>query len=174
MNIYLLGYMGCGKTRTGRRLSAYAGRPFTDLDALFEQRHGLSIADYFQQHSEAAFRQEERQLLHETGRLKGHIIALGGGTPCFADNMAWIKGHGVSLYLEMNERMLFQRLSRSHKHRPLLAGMDPDQLLEQICRQLPQREPYYRQADVTWPGLDVELPPLWQRLQTLLPTNASE
>ena len=174
MNIYLMGYMGCGKTRTGRRLSAYAGRPFTDLDTLFETSHGITIADYFQHHSESEFRQEEQQLLHGTASLNNNIIALGGGTPCFADNMEWIKGHGISVFLEMNALMLFQRLRRSHKVRPLIAGMDDGRLLDHIGRQLPQREPYYRQADLTWPGFDVEIPPLWQRLQTLLLTNTPE
>jgi shikimate kinase len=174
MNIYLIGYMGCGKTKTGRRLAAHAGCPFTDLDNLFESRFGITIQDYFNRHPEEAFRKEERLLLHETAALEGHIIALGGGTPCFEDNMDWIKRHGVSVYLEMNELMLFQRLRCSHKIRPLLAGLDDDQLLDHICRQLPQRERYYRQADVAWPGLNVEIPPLWQRLQTFQQPRISE
>ena len=108
MNIYLMGYMGCGKTRAGRRLAAHSQRPFTDLDTLFEKRLGTSIPEYFRQHSEESFRQEERQMLHETAGLDNNIIALGGGTPCFEDNIDWIKSHGISVYLKMNELALCQ------------------------------------------------------------------
>lgn len=174
MNIYLMGYMGCGKTRAGRHLAAHSRRPFTDLDTLFETRLGTSIPEYFRHHSEEAFRQEERKMLHETAGLDNNIIALGGGTPCFEDNIDWIKSHGISVYLKMNELALFHRLSRSHKIRPLIAGMDANRLLEHICRQLPQRETYYSQADLTWPGTNVEIPALWQRLQELLQTKESE
>ena len=174
MNIYLMGYMGCGKTRTGRRLAAPAGWPFADLDTLFETRFGTTIHDYFNRHSEEDFRQEECHLLHDTAGLERHIIALGGGTPCYGDNMAWINKHGISVYLKMDALALFHRLSHSNKIRPLIAGLDADRLLDRIGTQLPQREPYYMQADLTWPGLNVEIPPLWQQLQTILQTKASE
>lgn len=174
MNIYLLGYMGCGKTKTGRRLAAYAGLPFTDLDRLFENRCGIAIADYFAQHSEEEFRKAEAQLLRETALADNRIVALGGGTPCFGDNMEWLKGHGFTVYLKMNETALLNNLCRSRKRRPLLEGLDREGTAAKIREQLPQREQYYRQADLTCPIPPTEIPQLWETIQKQIQSKKSD
>lgn len=161
--------MGCGKSKTGRRLAAHARLPFTDLDQLFETRTGTQIDDFFSRYSEADFRRIEAELLHETATNTDTVISLGGGTPCFGDNMEWIQKHGFSVYLKMNELSLLQRLCSSPKKRPLLAGLSADEMLERICKQLTQRETFYLQADLLYSGINVDIPSLWDKIQQALP-----
>lgn len=168
MNIYLLGYMGCGKSKTGRRLASHIQRPFLDLDSLLETRTGLRIDEFFARRSETEFRRAEAELLRETADGTDRIVSLGGGTPCFGDNMAWIKAHGFSVYLKMNELSLLQRLCSSPKKRPLLAGLSADGMLERICSQLPRREVFYLQADLVYSGINVDIDALWDSIRQAL------
>lgn len=168
MNIYLLGYMGCGKSKTGRRLASHIQRPFLDLDSLFESSAGMRIDDFFARYSEAEFRRMEAELLRKTADGTDTVVSLGGGTPCFGDNMEWIRSHGFSVYLKMNELSLLQRLCSSPKKRPLLAGLSADGMLERICSQLPQRETFYLQADLVYSGINVDIPALWERMRPAL------
>ena len=165
MNIYLMGYMGCGKTRTGRELAAHSGRGFLDLDTLFEETYHTRIPDFFRQYGEAAFREKESALLKKTAKRKRCIIALGGGTPCFNGNMDWLKSHGFSVYLQLSVESLTQRLQKQEKQkRPLLSGLSADEVRNHILNHLKERENYYLQADCIWPGENVSVPELWQCL----------
>ena len=164
MNIYLLGYMGCGKTSTAKRLASYSQRNFVDLDDCFEAAHG-AIGEYFKKQGETAFREAERQLLHECGQLTDSIIALGGGTPCFGDNMDWLLRHGFTVYLKMNELALLQRLSNTRKKRPLLANLTDGEMLSFIGEQLKQRAPFYERAHLSYPGINVKTAELWREIE---------
>lgn len=173
MNIYLLGYMGCGKTRTGQALAACSGRSFLDLDTLFEERMQTRIPDFFNRFGEAVFREKESELMKETAQYSRCIVALGGGTPCFADNMTWIRNHGYSVYLQMDAGRLAQRLQQpEERQRPLLSGIKPEELYTHIRNHLKEREAYYLQADCTWPGGQVSATALWEHLS--LPVAARE
>jgi shikimate kinase len=154
MKIYLIGFMGCGKTTVGKRLAAHCGYSFVDTDNLFEAKHNRSIESYFEQYGEDCFRQEETLLLRETLSLENTVIATGGGTPCFYDNMDWMLSHGVCIYLEMPPKALFNRLKNSKSERPLLQSGN---LLENIQTLLPKREQFYKRANITVSGLDVEI-----------------
>ena len=101
MLLFLLGFMGSGKTTIGKKLANILHYAFIDLDAAFEQRHSISISDYFQRYGEAQFRNEEQQLLHSTLHLQDTIISLGGGTPCHFDNLQQIKQAGFTIYLKL-------------------------------------------------------------------------
>ena len=157
MKIYLIGFMGSGKSTVGKRLAAHCGDAFVDTDKLFETKHNCSIERYFKQFGEDLFRKEEASLLRETASLENTVIAAGGGTPCFCDNMDWISSHGICIYLEMPPKALYNRLINSKLERPLLRTHCNVSLLEKIQNLLSQREQYYKKANITISGLDVEI-----------------
>ena len=148
MKIYLIGYMGSGKSRLGRQLSARLGYNFIDLDDLFEERFKISILDFFKKYREEDFRKVEQELLLETLNYNEIVISTGGGTPCFFDNMKLIKKNGISIYLKMDTGMLISRLKTVKKQRPLLKGKTNEELERFIRDQVAEREFYYNQADL--------------------------
>ena len=154
MKIYLLGFMGCGKTTVGKRLASHCGFSFVDTDKLFEIKHNCAIEHYMKQYGEDLFRTEETLVLRDTLLLENTVVAVGGGTPCFHENMDWMLSHGICVYLEMPAKALFNRLKNSQSSRPLLQSPS---LLETIQTLLSQREPYYQKANITVPGLNVDI-----------------
>ena len=149
MKIYLIGYMASGKTRLGKELSSRTGYPFVDLDDLFEERYRITVYDFFERYNEESFRKIEKELLTETLTYPDSIIATGGGTPCFFDNMDVIKKNGISIYLKMDPVSLVNRLTLVKKKRPLLRDKTPGELESYIRIKLTEREIYYTQADYT-------------------------
>ncbi len=146
--IYLIGFMGSGKSFTGRRLAEALGLPFLDLDDYLEERAGRTIYRLFEEEGEAAFREMEAAALRATERFSAAVIACGGGTPCFGDNMEWMNAHGMTIYLETPAALLVDRLLGEMDHRPLLRGLDRAGLRRYIEEKLEQRAPYYRRASV--------------------------
>lgn len=146
MRVFLIGYMGCGKTTMGKSISEFLSIPFMDLDQDFETRYKITIADFFLKYGEVAFRRIEQKLLHEYMASGDMVISTGGGTPCFFDNMDQMLKHGITVYLEMSPVELEERLAVSIHKRPLL-HLKPDEiLLDYITQHLSQREVFYRQA----------------------------
>jgi shikimate kinase len=141
--VFLLGFMGCGKTYWGSRVAAHLQLPFYDMDALIEARHATSIAAIFEQFGEAAFRGIEQEVLHGCGGLGACIIAAGGGTPCFFDNMDWMNRVGYTIYLETPAAVLAERLKDDYERRPLLANKGAGELETFISHLLTVRAPYY-------------------------------
>jgi len=148
MCIYLIGFMGSGKTTLGQALAKEMGWSFLDLDDRIEELAGKSIPSIFREESEKAFRILEQQALHSTGELSNAVIATGGGTPCHFDNFDWIKTHGISVYLKASPTLLTQRLMAQQKHRPLLDNLSEEELSAYIHKMLEQRARYYQQADI--------------------------
>ena len=141
--------MASGKTQIGKELSALTGYQFIDTDELFEERYKISILDFFERYNEDSFRKIEKDLLLETLKYEDAIIATGGGTPCFFDNMDLIKKNGISIYLKMDLISLVGRLSVVRKKRPLLKNKTPLELESFIRTQLAERELFYNQANFT-------------------------
>lgn len=150
--IYIIGYMGCGKTTFGRALAAAKGWRFIDLDHAIEQRHNATVSEIFSRHGEEGFRRIEREMLHETAGTEDCIVACGGGTPCFFDNIDFMNTHGTTLWLRTTPGTLFARLIRKREKRPLLAGKSDDEIRLTIDSQLEAREPYYARARHSWQG----------------------
>ena len=146
MRIFLVGYMGSGKTRTGKKLAALTGYSFTDIDEMIEERYRISISDFFEKYGEESFRKIERAILIETLDIPDLIIATGGGTPCFFDNMELIRNSGISFYLRMDPLTLVKRLSMIRKKRPLLKEKSDSELETFVSKQLEAREAFYNRA----------------------------
>jgi shikimate kinase len=149
MNIFLLGYMGSGKTTIGKRLARYCNLTFVDMDTLFEFTYKLTISDFFEKYNEQAFRIIESKLLIEVSIRDNQIIATGGGTPCFYENMNMILTSGKSIYLKASPIVLTRRILSNQTKRPLVSGLDETQLLAKIIKQLTEREQFYSKADYT-------------------------
>lgn len=144
MRIYLIGFMGSGKSYTGRRLAEYLGYPFADLDALIESREGKSISLIFEQDGEEHFRAIEADVLRATQALSTAIIACGGGTPCYHDNMQWMNDQGMTVFLDVPENILLERLEREADHRPVL--QTGTSIRAVIQSKLSERRSFYEQA----------------------------
>jgi len=158
MRIYITGYMGSGKSTIGKKLATKLGLLFIDLDQLIENKYRITIPDIFNRYDEDAFRLVEHNTLLETFTFDNAVISTGGGTPCFYNNMDMINQHGLSVYIRMNEKSLYDRLINSKKKRPLLADKTPKQVMGHISKQLAERESYYLQSKliVKWESMDIK------------------
>ena len=145
-NIFLLGYMGSGKSTMGKELAMALHKDFIDLDRVIEIGEKTTIADIFELKGEEYFRKIERIYLLQIARNDNSIIALGGGTPCYFDNMDIINANGLSVYLKVPAFILQQRLQDEKSLRPLINGMDEFELYEFIQQQIGERERYYLKA----------------------------
>ncbi len=146
MRIYLLGFMGSGKSSLGKRLAKKLDCLFVDLDDEVKRLAGRPIDEIFMMFGEDYFRQLEQQALHKTLLLNRAVIATGGGTPCFFDNMAFINNHGTSVYLRMSPGSLASRLTNAQKKRPLIQNLSQANLPAFIESKLKEREVYYMQS----------------------------
>jgi shikimate kinase len=145
--VFLIGFMGVGKTTIGKRLAAQLEVEFIDTDQRLEERFQCSIAEYFARHGEEAFRIKELELIISlTQQIDNAVISVGGGLPCFYDNMEIMNKSGITLYLHRPAKELFQRLKQGKQKRPLLADKSDEELLTFITETLAQREIYYLQA----------------------------
>jgi shikimate kinase len=157
MRIYLIGYMASGKSNLGRQLASKLGYDFVDLDYLFEERFRISVLDFFEKYDESAFRNIEQSLLVETMTMDNIVISTGGGTPCYFDNMQFIKSSGISVYLLWEVPALVSRLKMVKRKRPMLKDIPPDQLESSVSVHLAEREFFYRQADFTIRGFNLDM-----------------
>ena len=148
--IFLIGYMGCGKSTMGRAVSALTGVPFIDLDNYIEQRFHLTVKEIFAQRGEDGFRDVERRMLQEVADFEDVIVACGGGTPCFFDNMEYMNTHGTTVFLNTPIDRLHSRLMRGRHKRPLIADKDDEELMTFIKEALAKRMEHYSKAQITF------------------------
>ena len=155
--VFLIGFMGSGKTTWGKKLANALSVPFIDLDHELVNKIGMSIPEYFQLHGEVKFRELEKEMLLEQENRVG-IISTGGGTPCYFDNMDWLLNHGTVLYLKHSPKSLFNRLSNSDiKKRPALQGLQGEALLTFIDSKLNERAIYYDRAHIVIDQINTSL-----------------
>ncbi len=150
MKFFLIGFMGSGKTYVGKRIAQELDLPFYDLDEYIEEKEGKSISDIFQSKGEDYFRQIERMCLRDFGIIGDAVIACGGGTPCFFDNLEWINTIGVSIYLQTPTKLLVERLAKKQAQRPLIAGKSKSELKSFIEEQLKKRVAFYKKATIIY------------------------
>lgn len=144
--IFLIGYMGCGKSTLGRALGRMTGMEFIDLDHYIENRFHKTIREIFADEGEARFRDIERRMLQEVSQFEDVIVACGGGTPCFGQNMELMNEAGTTVLLDTSMAKLLTRLKRGRHKRPLIAGMDDATLEAFVATNLEQRAPHYNRA----------------------------
>lgn len=140
--------MGCGKSTLGRNVAAILRMPFIDLDTFIERRFHRNVREIFAERGEEGFREIERNVLHEVGEFDDTIIACGGGTPCHFDNIDFMNAHGTTVFLVGSEERIFNRLKRGKHKRPLLAGLDDEQLRDYIRQKIDERMPFYCKAQL--------------------------
>jgi shikimate kinase len=163
--------MGSGKTTIGKQLARAMELPFIDLDEAVSAGESRSIETIFSMEGEVAFRGLERKYLKQiTDSLPSFVLSTGGGTPCFYDNMMYMKKHGVTVYLQMDVVTLVHRLVNSTTERPLLKGKGELELHDFVKRHLEERKEFYEESDVVFPAIGfnkVKLSRLLQLLSTI-------
>lgn len=155
MKIFLIGFMGCGKTTLGKKLAVKHGFELLDLDHEIERLTGDTVAGYFSVHGEDAFRKLESETLKNYSYAENCIIATGGGTPCFFDNMDWMNANGTTVYIELSAVSLAKRLEKGIAKRPLLRGLTAEGVVDFIEDKLTVRGPFYQQAKITLSGISL-------------------
>jgi shikimate kinase len=157
--------MGSGKSKSGEALAKIFKIPFLDTDVLIENKTGLSISEIFELKGEESFRKIEQEVLHSTTSFDNIIVATGGGTPCFKDNMDWMNRNGITVYLEANAGLLFHRLAVSKAGRPLIEKLNDVELMEQISGTLAIRTPFYGKADITCKAASINVKELAEKIK---------
>lgn len=156
--VFLVGFMGSGKTTWGRRLANKTARIFIDLDEEITNEAGMTIPDYFSRYGEDAFRQLESRVLKSLSLVQPAIVSTGGGTPCYFDNMAWMNKTGKTVYLYLPPKALWSRLMQTDiASRPALKGLSGIELLNDITSKLADRTPHYEQATHVIDQLSLQL-----------------
>ena len=146
MILFLIGYMGAGKTTIGRLLAKKLNCSFIDVDCFIENRYHQTIAKIFEEKGEAGFREIERRALLEISSYENVVVSTGGGLPCFFDNMEIMNRAGITIFLKDNIDELVKRLNFNKQKRPLIKEKTPEELRNFIEISLEKREPFYTQA----------------------------
>jgi shikimate kinase len=150
MKIFLIGFMGSGKTHWARLLSAKLSLAFFDLDTVIVEQEKKSVSDIFSEKGEEYFRYKETEALERIAEgQEGFILSCGGGTPCFFNNIEYMKKIGKVIWLNTSIDVLTERLLRERMSRPLIREVADGDLTRYIVRKLSERRMYYQQADVT-------------------------
>lgn len=163
--IFILGFMGCGKTTHGKKLAKKIGRSFIDLDYYIERKENKTIPEIFNSKGEHYFREIESVYLQQViSRYPSAVISLGGGTPCFNDNMNSILQSGLTVYIQMPAAALYQRLIHAAYVRPLFAGKSQEEGLRLAEKLLAERGEFYAKALLKVNGINLDTDKLLEAL----------
>lgn len=146
--IFLIGYMGAGKTTAGKELAKVLELEFIDLDHFIQARYQQTVSQLFQDVGEGEFRKIESSVLKEVGEFENVVISTGGGTPCFFDNMEYMNKAGTTVYLNAAPEALAARLNTCKEKRPLIKDKNEEELFAFVVESLEKRNPYYTQAQI--------------------------
>lgn len=146
--LFLIGYMGCGKSTLGRKLARRLGVAFVDTDALIEEREGARVTDVFRYEGEERFREIECEVLKQViADGSDAVVSTGGGLPVWCDNMSRMNAAGYTVYLRRDASQIARRLSPyGRQKRPRLRGLNDVELVDFMTRDMAAREPFYTQA----------------------------
>jgi shikimate kinase len=165
--VYITGFMGCGKTTAGKKLASAINFSFIDLDHEIERKEQRPIREIFSLSGEDYFRKVESETLHDLDIITDTIISTGGGTPCYGDNLLFMKETGVVVYLKMTPQQLKNRLGNMAGKRPLLKDLKEIELIDYITEKLKEREPFYEQATLVVDGMNPDIKLLSDRILNL-------
>ena len=156
MRIYLIGYMGCGKSTMGRALAAALNLSFIDLDTFLEEKYFRTIPQIFAEEGEAGFRKKEQKVLHEVAAFDDIVVATGGGAPCFFDNMEVMNNSGYCIFLDVDTASLVKRLVNARIERPIIKGKSAEELHHFIEEMMQKRRPFYEKAHYIIKGNEIK------------------
>lgn len=149
MRVFLIGFMGSGKTHWGKQLAAKLKIPFYDLDEVIVEKEERSVTEIFAECGEEYFRVLEKDTLESLiDDNESMVLSCGGGTPCFFNNIETMKKYGVTVWLNTHAEVILQRLMKEKSSRPLLKNIADEDMKSYIIRKLNERRMYYEQADV--------------------------
>jgi shikimate kinase len=155
--VYIIGFMGSGKSTAGKKLASLLGWKFIDLDNTIEQYTGKTIPEIFSDEGEHFFRETEANLLRNLESQSDTIISTGGGTPCYADNMDFMLETGLTIYLKLTPGQLKSRLKGSEGQRPLIRDLKGEELLGFIRKKLTERELWYERSELIIEGINLDI-----------------
>ncbi len=157
MRIFLVGFMGSGKTTIGKQLALKLNCRFLDIDHQIQEMFNLSVPEIFETFGEQRFRDTEHKLIDTMKEFESAVISTGGGLPCFLNNMELMNQSGVTIYLKTNPQILVNRLKGSQKSRPLIKEKTDGQLLEYVKVKLIEREPFYLKSKIIINSIDIKV-----------------
>lgn len=155
--VFLLGYMGCGKSTVAKKLATKLKYVFLDTDAVIESMTGKSIAQIFSEEGEDAFRILEKSVIQSLASRTNTVIATGGGAPCFHDNLSVMNKSGITVYIKMQPESLASRIIASKTDRPVLQRISNDDLPVYIHKHLSDRERFYNKAHLIVKGENLKI-----------------
>jgi shikimate kinase len=162
MHIFLIGFMGCGKSTVSKKLANKLNLKFYDLDEIIENTFSNSISEIFTNHGEKIFRLREHKVLMDfikslNSKQQSAVISTGGGTPCYHKNMELMNNNGITVYLKMPPNALFTRLIKSKANRPLLKNLEENELMHFIKNKIIEREPFYLKSKITVNAVSIDI-----------------
>lgn len=157
--------MGAGKSTLGKKLAAKMGFDFQETDAEVEKVAGMTIKEIFAQYGETHFRKTEQTVLKELFQKENIVISTGGGTPCFFNNMDLMNEQGLTIYLMLSSKALVNRLKNAKNERPLLKGIEEEEMESFISAKLAEREPFYLLSKLHLQGLDLNVNNLYEYIR---------
>lgn len=168
--IFLIGYMGCGKTTLGEELARQMGLRYIDLDDYIEAHQGMTITEIFDEMGESHFRELEADALRDVSAMTDVIVGCGGGTPCHGDNMALMNRSGLTVWLTTSPERITARLLLPDQKakRPKVATLPDEAVLSLVEKELEVRTPYYAQAQLQFDSTDIETGPATERTASRL------
>jgi len=165
MKIFLIGFMGSGKTHWGRLLSQKLGIPFFDMDAQVVSHEGKTIVDIFAENGEEYFRFLEKDVLHIiTESHESFVMACGGGSPCYFNSIEYMNNSGSTVWINTPVEIIFERLKKERKLRPLIKELSDEQLKAYINKKFADRKIYYDQAAIIIDEEPLELDKLIEKI----------
>ena len=165
MKIFLIGFMGSGKTHWGRQLSHKLGIPFFDLDEQVSENAGKSINEIFTLSGEEEFRLMEKDALHIiTESHDSFVMACGGGSPCYFNNIDYMNQAGITIWLNVPNETILERLLKDKDQRPLVKELSDDQLRNFIAKKMADRRIYYEQAEIITEDEPVDIDKLVEKI----------
>jgi shikimate kinase len=164
--VYITGFMGCGKTTAGKKLASALNFSFIDLDLEIERKEQRAVREIFAKSGEEYFRLSESEVLRNLDITSDTVVSTGGGTPCYRDNLLYMKQTGILVYLKMTPHQLSARLGDNTGRRPLLKDLKESELVDYISIKLREREPFYNQANLVADGISLDIKSLSDKILT--------
>ena len=151
-HLFLIGFMGSGKSTIGKHLAELKNHPFLDTDLLIEEKIQQNLKDFMLESGEISFRLLEREVLKEViDSQQKSVVATGGGLPCFEENTKLLLENGDLVFIDTPEEVLFNRLLNDDS-RPLIENLNETELKKYISVKLAERRPFYEQASIKISG----------------------